>query len=303
MSTNYLPKKVYFKTGCTDVAMRELNEIYARKRAFVVSDPDLFESGWVMPVVKKLQDRGIRSCEYFGVDKQLTFGNIRGGIAKLNEFEPDVIVGIGGESVMYAAKIFRLLRELPDADVADIFEGPLNLKPDLDTMLVLVAADFGSGAQNSLYAVAVDDQGTCCVAADIHMLPEISITDADLAKHLKPEEIREQGIRALSLAIRAYAAGEEAVYSTGLLEDSVRLLLADLGTAQHGNPFALEHVMNAGGMSGAAYGNVPFPPMCGKEAYPTAEEAENPAERVGLLAKNLGFESTEAFLAACRALR
>ena len=35
-----LPKKVYFKAGCTPVALRELGEIYHCSRALLVTDPE-----------------------------------------------------------------------------------------------------------------------------------------------------------------------------------------------------------------------------------------------------------------------
>ena len=34
-----LPKKVYFKSGSMNVALRELKEVYHLKRALLVSDP------------------------------------------------------------------------------------------------------------------------------------------------------------------------------------------------------------------------------------------------------------------------
>ena len=33
-----LPKKVYYKTGCTPVALREMKEVYNFKRAFIITD-------------------------------------------------------------------------------------------------------------------------------------------------------------------------------------------------------------------------------------------------------------------------
>ena len=37
-----LPKKVYFKAGCTPVALRELGEIYHCSCALLVTDPELY---------------------------------------------------------------------------------------------------------------------------------------------------------------------------------------------------------------------------------------------------------------------
>ena len=39
------PQKVYFKKGCLPVALREIEEVLHRKRAFLVTDEFLFKSG------------------------------------------------------------------------------------------------------------------------------------------------------------------------------------------------------------------------------------------------------------------
>ena len=45
-----LPKKVYFKPGSMNVALRELSEVYHLKRAFLVSDLVLYRSGAVRDI-------------------------------------------------------------------------------------------------------------------------------------------------------------------------------------------------------------------------------------------------------------
>ena len=39
------PQKVYFKKGCLPVALREIQDVLHRKRAFLVTDEFLFKSG------------------------------------------------------------------------------------------------------------------------------------------------------------------------------------------------------------------------------------------------------------------
>ena len=63
-----LPKKVYFKDGSMNVALRELSEVYHLKRAFLVSDPGLYRSSIVMSIDCWLRDRGIRTAEFTADD-------------------------------------------------------------------------------------------------------------------------------------------------------------------------------------------------------------------------------------------
>ena len=60
-----LPKKVYFKTGCTPVALRELSEVYHCQRALLVTDPELYRAGIAAPVADLLRKQEIRVAEFF----------------------------------------------------------------------------------------------------------------------------------------------------------------------------------------------------------------------------------------------
>ena len=99
-----LPKKVYFKTGCTPVALRELSEVYHCQRALLVTDPELYRAGIAAPVADLLRKQEIRVAEFFTVGKRVSFADLCGALPKLNEFQPDVIVGVGGNNAMSAAK-------------------------------------------------------------------------------------------------------------------------------------------------------------------------------------------------------
>ncbi len=50
-----LPKKVYYKTGCTPVALREMKQVYNFKRAFIITDATLFELGMCDSAIKQLE--------------------------------------------------------------------------------------------------------------------------------------------------------------------------------------------------------------------------------------------------------
>ena len=108
-----LPRKVYFKKGSMGVAFREFAEVYGFKRAFIISDA----SGAIDSVEKLMRKKGIRTAEFFSLDEVPTFENVRSGLPKMLEYQPDIIIGIGGGSVMSAAKAMWLLYENPEMDL------------------------------------------------------------------------------------------------------------------------------------------------------------------------------------------
>ena len=96
-----VPQKVYFKRGATDLALRELQ---GRKKAFIVTDRFLFNSGAADQIIKTLDEIGIDHEVFFDVKPDPTLSTIEEAFAIMKPFEPDVIIALGGGSPMDAAK-------------------------------------------------------------------------------------------------------------------------------------------------------------------------------------------------------
>jgi acetaldehyde dehydrogenase/alcohol dehydrogenase len=298
-----LPKKVYFKNGCANVALRELSEIYHMKRALLVSNPRLYRSGVVSSIGRQLRKQGIRTAEFFSIGAVPSFADLRSGLPKLLEFEPDVIVGIGGGAAMSAAKAFWLLYENPELDLAEAAESPACIRTGTEAKQVLIATSFGSGAQNSPFSVLKDDTGGTCVINSFQLLPEISVTDARFTESLSPAQVKACGLTTLSQSIRAFACSSCSEYTQGLLREAVRAVLNNLKTAESGCPAALEKLHNAAALAGAAYGNVMDTIDFSDPFYPVAMEKAADHDRTEMLARDLGMSGTQELWEACEALR
>ncbi len=302
MNTLNLPQKVYFKTGAANVALRELKEVYHLKRAFLVSDPSLVRSGLTTRVDVWLRKQGIRTAEFFSLGAVPSFSDIRSAFPKLMEFEPDVIVGIGGGGVMSAAKVMRLFCENPALTLGDMCVNPVVSGGGFRTKLVLLATSFDSGAQCSPFAVLKDDAEKNCLVSGFSLLPEISVTDSDLAAGLSSDQILECGRSLLSMSVRAFLSAECGEFVQGLLRETVSLILRCLKPALDGCPVALERLHNAGALAGAACGNIPGFSALGGSPYPTDSEMSSPSARAELLAQMLGFACLVDFQNACGTL-
>ena len=169
-----LPRKVYFKKGSMGVAFREFAEVYGFKRAFIISDANLYRSGAIDSVEKLMRKKGIRTAEFFSLDEVPTFENVRSGLPKMLEYQPDIIIGIGGGSVMSAAKAMWLLYENPEMDLEAVAAKYNTLAAsDNDfpatgrkAKLALMATTAATGAECSPFAVLKNDKGEKCVIAN-----------------------------------------------------------------------------------------------------------------------------------------
>ena len=90
------PEKVYFKKGCTPVALAELGNVMHKKKAFIVTDTFLYKNGYADPIEKKMDEMGLtyekdgalwfKSTEY-GDDKDRVLRKSDGTLAYLT---PDI---------------------------------------------------------------------------------------------------------------------------------------------------------------------------------------------------------------------
>ena len=299
-----LPKKVYFKAGCTPVALRELGEIYHCSRALLVTDPQLYRAGVTAPIIDQLRRQGIRAAEFFTIGKRASVSDLRSALPKLNEFQPDVIVGVGGDNAMSAAKALLALYGDPDLDLAAAAADPARIPACAKAKLVLIATNFSSGSQNSPFAILKGEEGQAIVLKSIHLLPEISVTDADFTAGLTAEQVRTCGLKSLSHAVRAYLDPDCTELTAGMLTEAIAAVLKYTGRAMNGSPSAREKLHNAAALAGASYGNVVDAITPDLPYFPTGEEitvSDNDV-RCAELAERLGFAGCRDFFSACQSV-
>ena len=304
VQTLNLPKKVYFKSGCTPVALRELGEIYRCSRALLVTDPQLYRAGVTAPIIDQLRRQGIRAAEFFTIGKRVSVSDLRSALPKLNEFQPDVIVGVGGDNAMSAAKALLALYGDPDLDLAAAAADPARIPACAKAKLVLIATNFSSGSQNSPFAILKGEEGQAIVLKSIHLLPEISVTDADFTAGLTAEQVRTCGLKSLSHAARAYLDPDCTEFTAGMLTEAIAAVLKYTEQAMNGSPFAREKLHNAAALAGASYGNVVDAITPDLPYFPTEEEiavSDNDV-RCAELAECLGFDGCRAFFSACQSV-
>ena len=83
-----LPKKVYFKQGCTPVALKELYEVYGFKRAFFITDAVLFKLGAIDKMKEQLESNGVMTAEFFDIRVDPQIQDAMKGLPKMHESSP-----------------------------------------------------------------------------------------------------------------------------------------------------------------------------------------------------------------------
>ena len=113
-----VPKKTYFEHNAANY-LKHMPDV---ERFFIVTDEGV-ASKYINEITDIIsQRRGKKSYEVLqAVTKDPDTDIIADGVHRMNIFKPDVVIAIGGGSVMDAAKAMRLFYENPDMSFEDAY--------------------------------------------------------------------------------------------------------------------------------------------------------------------------------------
>lgn len=272
-----VPDKIYFKFGCLPVALEELNAM-KKKRAFIVTDRVLFDLGYTHKITDILSKNHIEYKIFSDVEPDPTLKAAKLGADAMREFNPDVIIAIGGGSPMDAAKIMWVMYEHPDVRFEDLAMRFMDIRkrvyefPPMGEKAILVAipTSAGTGSEVTPFAVITDEQtGVKYPLADYALTPNMAIIDAELMMSMPKGLTAASGIDALVHAIEAYVSVLASEYTNGLALEAIRLTFKYLPDAYNGgttNVKAREKMAHASSVAGMAFANA-FLGICHSMAH------------------------------------
>lgn len=259
-----VPPKVYFKRGAVDLALRELQ---GKKRAFIVTDRFLFNSGAVDSIVNVLDEIGIDHQIFFDVKPDPTLSTINQAMEIIRPYEPDVIISLGGGSPMDAAKIMWLMYEQPDTVFEDISMRFMDIRkricsiPDLGKKATMVAipTTSGTGSEVTPFAIITDDETHVKYAiADYALTPNMAIIDPNFVDGMPKGLTAASGIDALVHAIEAYVSALATNFTNSNALEATKLVFRYLErsyTEGANDPIAREKMHYAATIAGMAFAN------------------------------------------------
>ena len=121
-----VPPKVYFEKN----SVQYLAKMPKISKAFIVTDPMMVKLGYVDKVLYHLRKRAdYVHCEIFSdVEPDPSKDTVMRGAKAMDEFQPDVIIALGGGSAMDAAKGMWLFHEHPTTDFNGIKQKFLDIR-------------------------------------------------------------------------------------------------------------------------------------------------------------------------------
>ena len=221
----------------------------APSRIFLVTGKHSYEeSGASGRVPAALRGRPVVRFSDFSVNPALP--DIEKGIALLRQSLPDMVIAVGGGSVIDMAKCINTLAE-NEGEPQEYITGKKKVgkkgKP-----LVAVPTTAGSGSEATHFAVAYIEERKYSLAAPT-MLPDYAIVDAAFTYHLPAGITAATGMDALCQSIESYWSVQSTVESQKYAREAVPLIVRHIRDAVHrGNPESRDAMMLAAHLAGKA---------------------------------------------------
>ncbi len=259
-----VPEKIYFEAG----SIEYLSKMPDISRAFIVTDESMVKFGYVDKILYQLRKREkyVHSEIFSEVESDPSFDTIKKGVEAMRNFNPDVVIALGGGSPIDAAKGMWLFYEHPDADVEGLKLKFMDIRkrtykfPKLGEKLKMVAipTTSGTGSEVTSFAVITDKQKNMKYPlADYELTPDVAIIDPELVMSLPKRMTADTGMDVLTHSIEAYISNMASDYTDGLAEKAVELVFENLEKAyiNGSDKKAREKMHNASTIAGMAFTN------------------------------------------------
>ncbi|MCI0379281.1 MAG: iron-containing alcohol dehydrogenase [Gemmataceae bacterium] len=189
------------------------------RRALIVTDAVLEKAGTLSKVHEPLRAGGVEVDAFTGGEPEPSFRAAEKCLAQAKQFQPDLLVGLGGGSNMDLAKITATLLAhggaIRDYVGDDKIPGPI-------APLICVPTTSGTGSEVSGASVLTDSDNKIKVGVlSNYLRPRVAVVDPLLTVSCPPKVTADSGIDALTHAIEAFTAVDNAEFPLPAGERSV----------------------------------------------------------------------------------
>lgn len=228
------------------------------KSAFIVTDRNIARLGLVDKVKEQLSQAGIQASVFDEVEPDPSLQTVQKGVAVMSQVSPDLILAVGGGSVMDAAKAMRVQYERPDIRPEEINPFISDLGLGAKCKLICISTTSGTGAEATFAIVLTDvaDQRKLSLI-NREIVPDVAIVDPELARAMPPQITADTGMDALTHAIEGFTCTWKNDFTDGLCMKAIQLVFQYLRRAvKDGNDMeAREKMHNAGCIAGIGFIN------------------------------------------------
>jgi alcohol dehydrogenase class IV len=301
-----IPRDVYFGEN----TIEELKTLDGNKAVIVISGGSIKKNGALEKIEGYLKEAGIETRLFEGVEADPSDETVMRGVAVMNEFQPDLIIGVGGGSPIDAAKAMWIFYENPNFTFEEAAI-PFNL-PQLrrKARFIAIPTTSGTGTEVTAFSIITSKETELKYPiADFNITPDVAIVDSNLAQTMPGQLVAHTGMDALTHSLEAYVSIMANELTDALAMKSIEMVQDHLVESYEGDENARAKMHLSQCLAGMSFSNAilgivhsmahktgkmfSIPHGCANAIYLPAAirfNAEVAGEKYADIAKRLGLE-------------
>lgn len=247
-----IPRDIYFG----DNAIEHLKSVKGTKAMLVIGSQRLIKDGTVPKIQELLKEANIETSVFAGIENDPSVETVMKGVEAMNEFNPDLIVGIGGGSPIDAAKAMWIFYEYPEFTFEEAAK-PFNL-PELrqKARFIAIPTTSGTGSEVTSFSVITDNEtGLKYPIADYNITPDVAIVDTNLVQSMTGALVANTGMDALTHAFEAYVSKARNSITDAVAMKSIEMTVDNLLKSFAGEEQARKDMHISQCLAGMAFSN------------------------------------------------
>lgn len=247
-----IPRDVYFGED----AIEHLKSVKGTKAMLVIGSERLIKDGTVPRIQELLKEARIETSIFSGVENDPSVSTVMRGAEAMSEFNPDLIVGIGGGSPIDAAKAMWIFYEYPEFTFEEAAK-PFNL-PELrqKARFIAIPTTSGTGTEVTSFSVITNHEtGVKYPIADYNITPDVAIVDTNLVESMSPILVANTGMDALTHSFEAYVSKARNPITDALAMKSIEMTVDNLVKSFSGEEKSRKEMHIAQCLAGMSFSN------------------------------------------------
>lgn len=227
-----LPRRISFGIGAVERVAEEVVPLGAGK-VLVVTDNGVEKAGLVDRVLEPLKSKKLAVTVYSQIASEPTLKSVGAAVEYGRSGEYDVVIGVGGGSVMDTAKLVAGLITNEGEPIQFLNPAVDNFKkPTLPK--ILIPTTSGTGSECSGGAVVIDTStGYKLWAASSAIIAEVALVDPSMTLTLPPQQTAACAMDALSHAVEALILRVAHPVSDAYAFEATKLIFSNVSEAYH----------------------------------------------------------------------
>lgn len=197
------PRDLYHGKG----ALEALKTLRGKKAIICVGGGSMKRFGFLGRAEEYLHEAGMETALIEGIESDPSVKTVMDGAKKMEEFQPDWIIAIGGGSPIDAAKAMWIKYEHPECTFEDMCK--VFALPELrhKAKFCAVSSTSGTATEVTAFSIITDyEKGIKYPIADFQITPDVAIVDPELAETMPKKLVAHTGMDAMTHAIEAFVS-------------------------------------------------------------------------------------------------